>query len=440
MLCSPPSMIGRSVAGALRLLCVVTVALIASGCGERRDPVALNRCAQLIRLFEDHAVEIRIIERASSGDEARLVYEAAGQPHQLDCRFARDGEDVSVIGLARDGELVEGAKLALLLGWFDAAERGRFSRPEPIAPSAEASIPGPDGHGLFFDLLINGLIVGAIYALVACGYAQIFSMLEIVNFAFGEVHAIGAYGVVAVTALLAGFGAETTPGALLLALAVAILVAGAAGLALDALVYRPFSRQSMRREHRLLPLVAALGASILIQNALLAAQGGRAKWVQPFLPIGATRPILLLIVALCLGAALWIERRTPLGRQQRAISEDRVAAALMGVDLARTIRLSFVLSGALAGASGALAMAYYGVAEPTMGWSVAIKALSAAVLGGLGSLGGAIAGGFAIGLVEAYWAGYVDGASRDIVVFALLIATLILRPTGFAGRDGASAI
>jgi branched-chain amino acid transport system permease protein len=214
------------------------------------------------------------------------------------------------------------------------------------------------------------------------------------------------------------------------------------GWAVERVAYRP-----LRGAPRLAPLISAIGVSILLQNYVQLAQGARVKPLPPVITGSMTFPleggqvtvsllqilILLLTIVLMVGLT-WVIRATWLGRAQRATEQDAVMAALLGVDVDRTISATFVIGAGLAAAAGLIVTVYYGVIDFYIGFNAGIKAFTAAVLGGIGSLPGAVLGGFLIGIVEALWSGYFSIAYKDLVVFAVLVLVLIFRPAGLLGR------
>ncbi|MBV8169818.1 MAG: branched-chain amino acid ABC transporter permease [Alphaproteobacteria bacterium] len=326
----------------------------------------------------------------------------------------------------------------------------------PPAPSDDLAVPNAPRAppfsplGYLLQLLLNGLVLGAIYCLIAVGYAQVFSLLEIVNFAFGELFTLGAYLAIVVFVLLAGTDLALGAAGPALALLAALALIVPWGWAIERAVYRPLGIARATSAARLIPLVSAIGLSIFLENLVRISQGNRNKWLAPViegrialplgdgtaLAIGWVQLAIVGAVAAVCGALGWLLARTSFGRQQRACAQDRVAASLLGVDVERVISRTFMLGAGLAGIAGFAALLYYGQADPSMGYSVGFKALSAAVLGGIGSLAGAMVGGVLIGLAEALWSGYFDGAYRDVVIFAVLIGVLIVRPSGLLGDPG----
>jgi branched-chain amino acid transport system permease protein len=421
------------------------------------EPVDRQQAALCERLLPALApTAIDPVAAEHDGAAVTLVFRVAGEraPRRLTCQFAgRAGADRrALIGVAlepaSDGTgALSPARLAMLQIWLGLDADG----PAAEIPAVHAPVPGALAY--LAQLLINGLVLGAIYSLIAVGFAQVFSLLEIVNFAFGELYMVGAYIALFCLVPLAGSGLDHGLPALLAALVAVVALSLPWGWAIERLVYRPLRGplwQPVGPSGRLIPLVSAIGLSIALQNLVLVTQGGRNKFLAPVLDGALTVPLgdgarlrigamQLVIVGLAasLCAALWlVSTRTSFGRQQRACAQDRGAAALLGVDIDRVIARSFMLSAALAAVAGLLALAYWGEADPMMGVAIGFKALTAAVLGGIGSLGGAMAGGLLIGLAEALWAGYFDGAYRDVVIFAALIVMLIARPAGLFGDSG----
>jgi branched-chain amino acid transport system permease protein len=295
----------------------------------------------------------------------------------------------------------------------------------------------------FLQQLINGLTLGAIYGLIAIGYTMVYGIIGMINFAHGEIYMIGAF-VSLITFLLLGIvGITYVPLALFLVLLSAMAFTAAYGWSVERIAYRP-----LRRSFRLAPLISAIGMSIFLQNYVQLLQGARVKTLQPVIQGGFTLStggsfivqvsylqimIVLLTTALMAGFTVMIAA-TPLGRAQRACEQDMTMAALLGIDVDRTISLTFVMGAALAAVAGLMVTLYYGVIDFFIGFLAGVKAFTAAVLGGIGSLPGAMLGGLLIGLIEAFWSGYFSADYKDVSVFAILVLVLIFRPTGLLGR------
>ncbi len=296
----------------------------------------------------------------------------------------------------------------------------------------------------FLQQLINGLALGAIYGLVAIGYTMVYGIVGMINFAHGEIYMIGAF-VALIFFLVTGLlGVTWVPLAIALVLLLAMAFTAVYGWAVERLAYRP-----LRGSTRLAPLISAIGMSIFLQNLVQILQGARVKPLAPVVSGGvrlAERAdgfvvqasylqiaIVLLTVALMAGFSRLIGA-TALGRAQRACEQDKRMAGLLGVDVDRTIALTFVMGAMLAAVAGTMVVLYYGVVDFYIGFIAGVKAFTAAVLGGIGSLPGAMLGGLAIGLIEAFWSGYGPIEYKDVATFTILILVLLFRPSGLLGR------
>ena len=296
---------------------------------------------------------------------------------------------------------------------------------------------------LFIQQLINGLTLGAIYGLIAIGYTMVYGIIGMINFAHGDIYMIGAFNALIAFLVLGVFGITWVPLALVLVLVVAVAVTAVYGWAVERVAYRP-----LRGSTRLAPLISAIGMSIILQNYVQLLQGARNKPMQNILEGGFRLMsqggfnvevrylqigIVALTIILMVGFTLLITR-TALGRAQRATEQDRRMAALLGVNVDRTISLTFVIGAALAAVAGMMVLLYYGQIDFYIGFLVGIKAFTAAVLGGIGSLPGAMLGGVLIGLIEVMWSGYFSVDYKDVAAFGILVMVLIFRPTGLLGR------
>jgi len=295
----------------------------------------------------------------------------------------------------------------------------------------------------FTQQLINGLTLGAIYGLIAIGYTMVYGIIGMINFAHGEIYMISAFVAIICFLILGVGGGLWVPMALLVVILVAMAFTAVYGWTLERIAYRP-----LRRSPRLAPLISAIGMSIFLQNYVQILQGARIKPMAPvvqggFVVMGADGGfavhlgyIQIFIFALTLGLmavfALLIGR-TALGRAQRACQQDGDMAALVGIDVDRTISVTFVLGAALAAVAGVMVTLYYGVIDFFIGFLAGIKAFTAAVLGGIGSLPGAMLGGFILGLVEVFWSAYFSAEYKDVAAYSLLVLVLIFRPTGLLG-------
>ncbi|MCE9648520.1 MAG: branched-chain amino acid ABC transporter permease LivH [Parvibaculum sp.] len=295
----------------------------------------------------------------------------------------------------------------------------------------------------FLQQLINGITLGATYGLIAIGYTMVYGIIGMINFAHGDIYMIGAFISLVGFMLLATFGITSVPLACFLVLLFAMFFTAVYGWTVERVAYRP-----LRRAPRLAPLISAIGVSIVLQNFVQLAQGARVKPLQPMVQ-GAFKlfsdgdfqvtisylqiMIIALTIALMAGFSFVI-RYTSLGRAQRAAAQDMTMAALLGVNVDRTISATFIIGAMLAAVAGLMVTLYYGVIDFYIGFIVGIKAFTAAVLGGIGSLPGAMLGGMLIGLIEAFWSGYFSIEYKDVAAFSILVFVLIFRPTGLLGR------
>ena len=292
----------------------------------------------------------------------------------------------------------------------------------------------------FFQQFTNGLAVGSIYALIALGYTMVYGVLKLINFAHGDLFTIGAYlGLTLLTSLGIMGHLGPLPGVFLLALMVMGLVA-LVGALLDRVAYRP-----LRESPRLSAVVSALGASIFFQNAVMLVYGAQYQvFPQNILPrtalnlFGFYLPIiriLILLASVVMMLALYLFiQKTKMGTAIRAAAIDQGAARLMGIDVNRVILVVFLIGPAMGGVAGLMVGLHYGQINFTMGWVYGLKAFTAAILGGIGNIPGAMVGGILLGVVEALAAGYLSTAWKDAVAFAVLILILIFRPTGLLGE------
>jgi branched-chain amino acid transport system permease protein len=301
---------------------------------------------------------------------------------------------------------------------------------------------------IFLQQILNGLVLGSVYALVALGYTMVYGILGLINFAHGDVVMVGALTALSVMTGVAAAGLGL-PGPLvvLLALAVAMAVCMLLGFSIERVAYRP-----LRRAPRLAPLITAIGMSILLQNIAMLVWGRRYHTFPPLITptphnfFGATitdlQIFIILVCALIMAGLLGLVHFTRLGRAMRATAENQVVAGLMGVNINRIISATFVIGSGLAAIAGVLVSANYSIAHYYMGFILGLKAFTAAVLGGIGNLGGAMLGGLLLGLIESIGAGYIGDLTggflgshyQDVFAFVVLIAVLVFRPTGLLGE------
>lgn len=283
--------------------------------------------------------------------------------------------------------------------------------------------------------LVNGFTLGLIYALIAVGYTMVYGVIELINFAHGEIYMLGAF-------LTLSFISMGLP--LPLAVVLAMLAAAAIGVLLDVVAYRP-----LREAPRLAALITAIGMSIFLQNLAMIIWGSRPMpFPKQALPAFFSEPaltfsdvtiswmqVIIYAVAIILMIGLnLIITRTRVGTAMRALAQNQTAASLMGINVNRVISFTFALGSAMGAMAGIMVSMYYNTMYPTMGYLAGVKAFAAAVLGGIGSVPGAMLGGVVLGIAETLGAGYVSSPYRDGVAYAVMILVIIFRPSGLLGR------
>ena len=294
----------------------------------------------------------------------------------------------------------------------------------------------------FVQQFVNGITLGSIYGLIAIGYTMVYGIIGMVNFAHGDVFMMSSFiALIFYLVLTQILGITSVALALLIVLVLGMALTGLWNWMIERIAYRP-----LRGSFRLAPLISAIGMSVFLVNLMQVIQGPTNKSIPPLvtgsLTFGATGGITiglkqLLIVGVTAGllALFWyLVQKTPLGRAQRACEQDIKMAALLGIDVDRTISITFVMGAALAAVAGLLYVIQYGTVNISDGIIPGVKAFTAAVLGGIGSLPGAVLGGLMIGLIEALWAAYVSSDYKDVAAFSILAVTLIFRPSGLLGR------
>jgi branched-chain amino acid transport system permease protein len=295
----------------------------------------------------------------------------------------------------------------------------------------------------FFQQLVNGMTIGSTYALIAIGYTMVYGIIGMINFAHGEVYMIGSYVAFIAIAGLSMMGINSLPLVITAAFVASIVVTSAYGYAIERVAYRP-----LRGSNRLIPLISAIGMSIFLQNTVLLAQDSKDKSIPNLIPgnivfgsvsthevVISYMQILIFVVTLIAMLALtWFISRSRLGRACRACAEDIKMANLLGINTNNIIALTFVIGAALAAVAAVLLSMQYGVINPNAGFLVGLKAFTAAVLGGIGSIPGAMLGGLVLGVAEAFGADIFGDQYKDVVAFGLLVLVLLFRPTGLLGR------
>lgn len=290
----------------------------------------------------------------------------------------------------------------------------------------------------FIQQLINGLTIGSTYALIAIGYTMVYGIIGMINFAHGEVYMIGSYIGFMVIVALSMLGIDSQLLLIVAAFIVSIILTSCYGWSIERVAYRP-----LRNGNRLIPLISAIGMSIFLQNVVRLAQGSRdiaiPQMVHGSIHIGSAnlsymQIVIIVVTFVAMYALNQFISRSRMGRACRACAEDIKMANLLGINTDNIIALTFVLGAALASIAGILLGLYYGVINPTIGFMAGLKAFIAAVLGGIGSIPGAMLGGLILGITEAMTAAYLSTEYKDVVSFGLLIFILLFLPTGILGR------
>ena len=295
----------------------------------------------------------------------------------------------------------------------------------------------------FFQQLVNGLTVGSTYALIAIGYTMVYGSIGMINFAHGEVYMIGSYVAFIVLAALSLMGLDSLPILLFGAFAISIIITSAYGWTIEKIAYRP-----VRGGNRLIALISAIGMSIFLQNLVRLSQGSRDIAMPSLITGGWTfgpedgfnltisymQLVIFVVTFITMIALTTFITHSRMGRACRACSEDIGMANLLGIDTNKVIALTFVIGAALAAVAGVLLGIYYGVINPYIGFMAGLKAFTAAVLGGIGSIPGAVVGGLLLGITEAITAGYFSTEYKDVVSFGLLCFVLLFMPTGLLGK------
>jgi len=289
--------------------------------------------------------------------------------------------------------------------------------------------------------LINGLTLGGVYALIALGYTMVYGILELINFAHGEIYMLGAYlGIIFLAFFTAvGLTSYSLPLSLLLTFILSTAFCSAYGFTIEKIAYKP-----LRNAPRLSPLISAIGVSIFLQNYVMVTQGATDK-VFPHLfetsgfEMVGTRVTHIQFFIIAASAVLMLTlhlfiTKTKTGKAMRAVSQDKVMASLVGINIDTIISVTFIIGSGLAAVAGLMVAAYYGLVNYSIGYMAGIKAFTAAVLGGIGSIPGAMVGGILLGLVESLSAGYISSEYKDAYAFVILIIILLIKPSGLFGK------
>ena len=294
-----------------------------------------------------------------------------------------------------------------------------------------------DQSSLFLQQLVNGITLGGVYALIAVGYTMVYGVIQLINFAHGEIYMLGAF--LAYT-LVAVVGMPFFP-----AFVLTLLICAVLGVVLDFVAYRP-----LRKAPRLAALITAIGMSIFLQNMAMLIWGSQIKsYPRDLLPAFFSESaitfgdvslswlqLFILSITLLFMIILHLTiHKTRIGMAMRAISQDKTASALMGIGVNRVISFTFAIGSAMGGMAGILVGLYYNAIFPTMGYVAGIKAFAAAVLGGIGSVPGAMLGGGVLGIAEVMGAGYISSEYRDGISYAVMIAVILFKPSGLIGKQ-----
>jgi len=291
----------------------------------------------------------------------------------------------------------------------------------------------------FVELFFSGLTRGSIYALIALGYTMVYGIIGLINFAHGEIYMIGAFTALIVATTLHVFGFPF-PAIIILTVIAAAVWSSAYGYTIEKIAYKP-----LRNAPRLSPLISAIGMSIFLQNYVLLAQTSdfiafpalipEFKFMEPYAHIvGSTDLVILMTTAVIMIILTWLIKCTRIGMAMRATAQDRKMAMLVGINADKIISVTFVIGSALAAIGGLLIASHVGQINFFIGFIAGIKAFTAAVLGGIGSIPGAVLGSFILGLTESYATGYVSSDYEDVFAFSLLVLILIFKPSGLLGK------
>jgi branched-chain amino acid transport system permease protein len=426
------------------------VAATLAGCSPTLETDQARLCRMALPALMPQEARIAILAQTPDADGRGLrvafstrTLAGAPQNHLAACRFRMAGrprESRDLTSLTLDGQSVSEARLFLLIRYWLATPEGRAADPAPLGDVSGLPVtPHPLAYGL--QMALDGLPLASIYGLLAAAYSLIYGLIGRINFAFGEMAAAGGYA--AAIAALAMVGLPPAPlltGAFVLAAA----VASAWGFASARAVFIPL-RQARGQQM----LVASVGLALFLRELLRLTQGDRSSWMSPqlnqpfalaraddFVAVAAPMAFVVSAVALAAGLGLVvIFRYSRLGREWRAYADDPLAAEMMGISPSATTARAFALSGALAGLAGAIMTAAYGAVGYGLSATLTLKALTAAIIGGIGSLPGAFLGGLIVGAAETGWSALFPIDYRDIAVYALLTIFIALRPSGLLGKS-----
>jgi branched-chain amino acid transport system permease protein len=436
---------------AIRLILLIVAAAL-GGCAPALETDQARLCRMALPALMPEDARIAILAQTPDADGRGMsvafsTRTAGGEPqsHLAACRFAvagRPRESRDLTSLTFDGQSVSEARLFFLIRSWLATPEGRAADPAPIGNVSRLPVaPHAVAYGL--QMALDGLPLASIYALLAAAYSLIYGLIGRINFAFGEIAAAGGYA--AAMAALALVGWPPAP-LLVVAFVLAAAVASAWGFGTACAVFIPL-RQARGQQ----VLVATVGLALFLRELLRVTQGDRSSWMSPQLnqPFALVRaddfvavatPMAFVVSAVTLAAGLGliaIFRFSRIGREWRAYADDSLAAEMMGVSPTAITARAFALSGALAGLAGATMTAAFGAVGYGLSATLTLKALTAAIIGGIGSLPGAFLGGLIVGAAETGWSALFPIDYRDIAVYALLTVFIALRPSGLLGKSEA---
>jgi branched-chain amino acid transport system permease protein len=433
-------------------LMVLMGAAALGGCSPAVETDQARLCRMALPALMPEGARIAIRAQTPDADGRGLsvaltagTAETAPSAHLAACRFRRPGqprESADLVSLTLDGRTIADARLFFLIRYWLATPDGRAADPAPLG---DVSRLPEVAHGFAYGLqmALDGLPLASAYALLAAAYSLVYGLIGRINFAFGEIAAAGGYAAAIAAIALAG-----SPPAPLLAAAfvLAAAVASSWGFGAARAVFLPLSHARGQQV-----LVASVGLALFLRELMRLAQGDRSSWMSPqlnqpfalvragdFVAVATPMAFVVSLVTLAAGLGLVIIfRHSRLGREWRAYADDRLAAEMMGVSPAAITARAFALAGALAGLAGATMTAAFGAVGYGLSATLTLKALTAAIIGGIGSLPGAFLGGFILGAAETGWSAYFPIDYRDIAVFVLLTVFIALRPSGLLGQSEA---
>jgi branched-chain amino acid transport system permease protein len=300
---------------------------------------------------------------------------------------------------------------------------------------------------VFLQQLINGLTLGSVYALIALGYTMVYGILELINFAHGEVYMLGAYLGIIILGFFtaAGLTSYNLTLSIILTLIITIVFCSSYGFTIERIAYKP-----LRKAPRLSPFISAIGVSIFLQNYVMLTQGATDK-VFPSLfgnagfdffstRITYLQASIIIVSAIMMALLHAFVIKTRSGKAMRAVAQDKTMASLLGIDIDTIISVTFIIGSGLAAVAGLMVAMYYGLVNYYIGYSAGIKAFTAAVLGGIGSIPGAMFGGIILGLIESLGASYISSEYKDAYAFIILIIILLVKPEGLMGKTAEDKI